>query len=393
MYKRQIIRLLQTVDYCARVVLLPLKREMKEAAGDINFSNRKEQTKDKLFRAIISGPYLGQLRAVMKSVTDKTGETPELECMDEKIRSTMEDNVLLINDMISNGSFWDEPFTEQMVEELFLFHLQPATKVIIKNLFLTTMGMEPDTSTYLLQPTTDSNANEISSIKRDILTLMQEREERKALEEKLVESIAELKQDSTAAEFEREEVKLRIDAQDRDKWAKASNEQKQIMIREIIRDCFQNETFTRKVHIWITKPGRGSFLPWARVTFPNTESKYLFEKYVKEQKTERNSREEKFFTSQRLVPQSFIPTKNEMIQQGKHKLAQDWENLVTSQVDISKKNWIYAKEATWRLMNVRIQFKMTPRFGVWIEGLDPCHRLCWRAIDLDDCDSFFKDYD
>jgi hypothetical protein len=44
-------------------------------------------------------------------------------------------------------------------------------------------------------------------------------------------------------------------------------------------------------------------------------------------------------------------------------------------------------------MGVRIQFKMTPRFGVLVEGLDPCHRLCWRAIDLEDCDSFFKDYD
>merc|ERR1711940_226812 len=37
-----ILRLLQTTDYCAKVVLLPLKREMKDAAGDTNFNNRKE---------------------------------------------------------------------------------------------------------------------------------------------------------------------------------------------------------------------------------------------------------------------------------------------------------------------------------------------------------------
>ena len=388
-----ILRLLQTTEYCAKVVLLPLKREMQDAAGDINFNNRREIIKDKLFRAICDGPYLSQLRGMMKTVTTKTGETPELQGMEDKIKAAMEDNVTLINDMISNGNFWEEPYTAQMVEELFHFHLLPATKGIIKNLFYSTLGMETDSCSYLLQPTTDSNAHEISSMKKDILTLMQEREERKALEEKLVESIAGLKQDATAADFEREEVKLRVDAQDRDKWGKASNEQRQNMIKEIITACFMNDSFTRRVHIWITKPGRGSFLPWARVTFPNTESKYAFEKFVKQQKLEHLSRQEKYFTTQRLVPQSFIPTKNEMLLQGKHKLAQDWENLVSSQADISKKQWVYAKEATWRHMNVRIQFKMTPRFGVWIEGLDPCHRLCWRAIDLEDCDSFFKDYD
>ena len=125
------------------------------------------------------------------------------------------------------------------------------------------------------------------------------------------------------------------------------------------------------------------------------ESKYHFEKFIKEKRTELANRpiREKFFTTQRLVPQSFISTKNEMINRGKQKMALDWEKLVTDQKDISKKTWSHAREATWRHMVVRLQFKMTPRFGVWIEGLDPCHRLCWRAIDLEDWDSFFKDYD
>ena len=89
--------------------LLPLKREMKEAAGDINFSNRKEVTKFKLFRAICNGPYLSQLRAVMKSVTDKTGETPELQGMEEKIRSTMEENVLF-GKRLSPNKWWKNFF-------------------------------------------------------------------------------------------------------------------------------------------------------------------------------------------------------------------------------------------------------------------------------------------
>jgi hypothetical protein len=215
------------------------------------------------------------------------------------------------------------------------------------------------------------------------------------MEEKLIETIAELKQDSTAAEFEREEKKIRLDSQDKESWGKASNEQRQQMVKDIINACFSNSIITKKIFVWITKPGRGSFLPWARVTFPNAEANYLFEKFVMDRRVALANlpTREKFFTTQRLVPQSFIPTKNEMLTQAKHKMAQDWELLVSSQLETSRKKWIYAKETTWRLMAVRIQFKMTPRFGVWVEGLDPCHRLCWRALDLEDFDSFFKNYD
>ena len=102
---------------------------------------------------------------------------------------------------------------------------------------------------------------------------------------------------------------------------------------------------------------------------------------------------QKFFLTQRLVPQSFIPTKNEMIRQAKLKLAADWERLVLSQEGSSKKKWISSRDATWRHMNVRIQFKTNPRFSVWCEALDPSHRLCWKPVDLESDKSFFNGYD
>ena len=63
------------------------------------------------------------------------------------------------------------------------------------------MGMEPEKGSYQLQPSPDANALEISIIKKDILSLKQEREERRAMEEKLVDTIAGLKQEATAAEL------------------------------------------------------------------------------------------------------------------------------------------------------------------------------------------------
>jgi hypothetical protein len=101
----------------------------------------------------------------------------------------------------------------------------------------------------------------------------------------------------------------------------------------------------------------------------------------------------RYFTTQRLVPQNFIPTKNEMIKQAKQKLAADWEKLVISKESSSKKKWISSGDATWRHMNVRLQFKMTPRFSVWFEALDLSHRLCWKPVDLDSDKSFFIGYD
>ena len=70
-------------------------------------------------------------------------------------------------------------------------------------------------------------------------------------------------------------------------------------------------------------------------------------------------------------------------------MAADWEILVTSQGNFSKKKWKGSSDATWQHMNMRIQFKTSPRFSVWVEGLDPCHRLCWRPIDLESHLSFF----
>jgi hypothetical protein len=135
-------------------------------------------------------------------------------------------------------------------------------------------------------------------------------------------------------------------------------------------------------------------LPWARVCFPQAERKYQYEKFFEVERNELATLpgKKKYFSTQRLVPQSFIPTMNEMIKQAKQKLASDWEKLVISQDRTSKKKWISSKDATWRHINVRIQFKTTPRFSVWCEALDPNHRLCWKPVDLDSDKSFFIGY-
>ena len=54
------------------------------------------------------------------------------------------------------------------------------------------------------------------------------------------------------------------------------------MIKATVNDCFENVSLRDKINIWITRPGRGNFLPWACLSFPTTELKYSYENFVKE---------------------------------------------------------------------------------------------------------------
>ena len=139
------------------------------------------------------------------------------------------------------------------------------------------------------------------------------------------------------------------------------------MVKATVHDCFENASLRSNVNIWITRPGRGNFLPWARLSFPTAEHKYAYEKFIKEKRNQKAALpgRQKYFSSQRLVPQSFLPTKTEMIKQGKLRLAADWEILVKAQENVSTKKWIASSDANCRHMNVRIQFKTSPRFSVW----------------------------
>ena len=85
-------RLLQTVDFCSRVILLPVKGIMKDATNDFNRLNKTGEIYDRMTDAICHGPYMSQLKNVMKTVTEQAGATPELDRMEEKIKHTIQEN-------------------------------------------------------------------------------------------------------------------------------------------------------------------------------------------------------------------------------------------------------------------------------------------------------------
>ena len=136
---------------------------------------------------------------------DKTGATPDITNLLQKIKDKMGHNVISITNLINESGFFEDAYSTEKIKSVFSFYLQPLVKMFIKNLFLRVMNTEEDPNHYLLQPTVDLNSHEISLMKEDILCLKKERAERQVTEEKLVTAISELKQDAISVDFDREE--------------------------------------------------------------------------------------------------------------------------------------------------------------------------------------------
>jgi hypothetical protein len=219
-----ISRLLQIADFCARAIINHPRAVMMDAVHDIKRFDEpnKSNLRHKIIQSLIDGPYMTPLKNATDTVQDKTGATPDIANLPMKIKETIGNHATILNNMIEESGFFEDAFSIERIKNLFNFHIQPQVKLLIKILFQQEMDVPVDQNHFLLQPSTDSNAHDISVIKEDILLLKNERCERQVTEEKLIHAIADLKNDAIAVEFEREEKKIRVDAGDRDLWNKSN---------------------------------------------------------------------------------------------------------------------------------------------------------------------------
>ena len=162
------------------------------------------QLRLKISMSLTEGPYLTPLRNFTETGMDKTGVTPDITNLPQKIKDEMGHNILTITNLIADSGFFEDAYSTEKIKSLFTYHLQPVVKKIIKNPFYRLMNMEEDPNHYLLLPTADSNSHEIKLMKEDILCLKKERVERQVPEDKLVTAISELKHDAISMYFDRE---------------------------------------------------------------------------------------------------------------------------------------------------------------------------------------------
>ena len=155
-------------------------------------------------RAISKGsskPALGQLRQkIIISLTEGPYLTPHRNVMN----------------LITDSGFFEDAYSTEKIKSLFTFHLQPKAKKTIKMLFQREMKVEEDPNHYLIQPTLNSNSNEINIMKEDILCLKKERAEQQVTEDKLVTAIAELKHDSISMDFDEKRVMEEVQPRKKD---------------------------------------------------------------------------------------------------------------------------------------------------------------------------------
>ena len=83
-------RLLQTTDFCSRVVLNQVKEVMMDSVHDIKRFDEPalSQLRQKINMSISEGSYLTLLRNVTETVMDKTGVAPDITNLPQKIKDT-----------------------------------------------------------------------------------------------------------------------------------------------------------------------------------------------------------------------------------------------------------------------------------------------------------------
>ena len=87
-------RLLQTTDFCSRVVLNQVKEVMMDSVHNIKRFEEPalSQLRQKINMSISEGSYLTPLRNVTETVMDKTGVTPDITNLPQKIKDEMGHN-------------------------------------------------------------------------------------------------------------------------------------------------------------------------------------------------------------------------------------------------------------------------------------------------------------
>ena len=86
--------------------------------------------------SLTEGPYLIPLRNVTETVMDKTGVTPDITNLPQKIKDEMGHNILTITNLITDSGFFEDAYSTEKIKSLFTYHLQPVVKKIIKNSLL-----------------------------------------------------------------------------------------------------------------------------------------------------------------------------------------------------------------------------------------------------------------
>ena len=210
-------RLYQVLDNCANAVVKHTRDALQCALLEPNRFNELTMVsmKEKFLRSFTDGSYIHVLSQTMTIVENKAGKTTEISLLPNKIKDALTEHSGEFLMELEESNFFEETWAQEQVRNYCIFQIAPKAKRIIQEVFCKQFNAPVDTGHYYLQPTPDSNNHQIQELQKTVKILVKDRTNSKAAESQFIDEISSLKQDAAAADFERMERIIRIDANDK----------------------------------------------------------------------------------------------------------------------------------------------------------------------------------
>ena len=218
------------------------------------------------------------------------------------------------------------------------------------NVALEADGKEKAYKKYVPLASLESLHVKVANLERGLQDLSTKVDTLDVISNELIKSITRVELTSFTADFRNESLKLKVLPPYQEKWKKMSDDKKREELEKTMRDCY---TDPPAVDYRFISPAKGK--SWTKVSFPSIEDRNNFESHCRG----RRNGKDRCFTTHRLVPQSFLPVQQRLVQYAQNKVADDWNKFIKSKE--WKKNW---RRVTENEIFIRVDYRVEPKLEI-----------------------------
>jgi hypothetical protein len=201
--------LLRGLNYLTEIALEPLENILQDSRLDTNIN--KDKYDEKVDQCYANASILAKLVGFLEHIQVKTGKTPVIKELPNKIITLLIDFNPDISGIVTRGDAVRKIWKNEQELTLFLRRaVYPTLRVRIKNLIYVETGYDAPNDIVLLEPSADANHFRLKMYEDRIAALESKVVKVDIVAKTLAREVANIKQAKASAAFEREEKKLRL---------------------------------------------------------------------------------------------------------------------------------------------------------------------------------------
>ena len=360
-------------------------KPMKEILKDCRLDSSKGKYLERIVNCYSRASLLSKLATFTDQVQEVCGDSPDINTLGQGIMTCLIDlNPQLVEIIESTNARTNEWRTEDDLNRFISNRITPPVKKAIKNLFLSTFNYKPERDDIFLEPNADSNDMRLKIHEERLSRCEKGLTKVEVIGETIAREVADLKLAKASSAFATEDKCLRLNPQDREGWGKKSEDERRSTIQDLVTKILGDEE-SKKVNIRLIKESQRN-PAWIKLFLQSADRKFKFEVGLRDVRNSEASKKKKSgernscFTSIRLTPMSFRSEEKNMRRLAIQKLSKDWtEELKRQKVSAHFETSIDRLETMWQL---RLKWKNSPTFSIWLEFQDPIHRHSWMPINM-----------